>query len=90
MRRLCYACGEKPARKLKTKRVHYQFEEWMKVPHFCSRGCAADWALLKAGKENSFCSEHGWWSELTHLDGCPDCPHEALTGDWKILSEYGQ
>jgi len=81
MKRLCYACKEQPARKLKTKRVHYRFA--VKQAVFCSRGCAADWALLQIemGGELAlyFCKTHGWDDDLEVE--CGECDYLSKHGD---------
>ena len=66
MRRMCFACEERPARKLKTKRKHYANAAKQAV--FCTRACAADWALLQSEMGGEFylyfCKTHGWDKDL--------------------------
>ena len=64
MKRMCFSCEKRPARKLKTKRKHYA--NAAKEAIFCTQACAADWALLQADSRGNpslnlyFCREHGW------------------------------
>lgn len=70
MKRLCYVCGKKPARKLKPRIdfVHYETE-----PRFCSVRCAADHALNEAwGDSVIWCDKHGWQS----FGHCEECDEE--------------
>jgi len=66
VRRMCFACKQRPARKLKTKRKHYANAAEQAV--FCTRACAADWALLQVETNGEFylyfCKEHGWDEDL--------------------------
>lgn len=71
----CFMCQEKPAKKLTAERsdgMVYVNAENRKL--FCSKRCAANWALLWANQNGD---EH-WCAELkkwVHCDeySCPNC-----------------
>ena len=60
MKRLCYRCNERPA-----KRLPRPIKQDAAV--FCSQACAADFALsyVRGGNETYpyFCKKHGWNDE---------------------------
>ncbi len=75
MKRLCYVCQAKPARRLKPAKPYVNAA---KEPTFCSVRCAADYGLLIAGSSPSdglnWCESHGWWPASEEMDGgCPEC-----------------
>ena len=61
MKRLCYRCNERPA-----KRLPRPIKQSAAI--FCSQACAADFALSYVHGESEialyFCKEHGWDEDL--------------------------
>lgn len=75
----CVQCGKRP----------------VKIPtggeRFCTRRCAADWALERSGWDDTWCGKrhddsaqsslsgpHGWWSGKDY-ERCPECEDEQET-----------
>ena len=97
MRRMCFACKQRPARKLKTKRKHYP--NAAKEAVFCTQACAADWGLLQADSIGNphlnlyFCKEHGW-DENFDVE-CGECDSQRYSNylekkrDW-VRKRYAQ
>jgi len=68
MKKLCIACDEKPAKRLRTLPGQYANEVF-----FCSMKCAAIEALVKYMARCTFhCPDHGWADDGV----CYDCEDE--------------
>jgi hypothetical protein len=84
MRRLCYVCKKRPAKRMQTK-IGYARVLCLES-YFCSMWCAADWALLMAetSVEDTlhWCKIHGWHGPECEYK-CPDC-------DLKSFEQKGQ
>jgi hypothetical protein len=80
MRRVCYTCEKRPARRLKTRAGYCHAAEGAM---FCSIRCAADYGLLQAEVGEAaptWCRKHGWF-HFTEGDGCPHCNAEEEEPD---------
>lgn len=78
MKRMCYVCETKPARKLVARKPYkYAVED----PVFCTLRCAADFGLLRAGIGTDgipyWCETHGWQECREGDEPCDDCFVEA-------------
>lgn len=75
MRRMCYVCGARPARRLGSK-IGYR-NVTASDSFFCSRRCAADYGLLMAETSAEdqlyWCRTHGWHGSAWEGE-CPECP----------------
>ena len=71
MRRMCYVCGEKPAKRFYDQRW-YKYAATESV--FCSKHCAAEYGFLKVGilaeSTPTWCKKHGWNDVV---EGEPEC-----------------
>jgi len=85
---LCYACQDRPAKKLETSRMRFKLAA--KDPVFCSKGCAADWGLLyfnvggPVDRVANWCLIHGWQDVIS--EGAQECYQCELIGDVATLA----
>jgi hypothetical protein len=74
MRRLCYVCKKRPAKRMQTK-IGYASVLSLES-YFCSIRCAADFGLLMAETSGEdtlhWCKTHGWHGPA-YEGACPDC-----------------
>ena len=77
MKRLCYRCNERPA-----KRLPRPIKQSAAI--FCSQACAADFALSYVHGESEialyFCKEHGW-DEDSEVE-CGECDSQRYSSNY--------
>jgi hypothetical protein len=61
-RPICVECRAKPARKVRVNDDG---------PYWCSKACAVEWAVMRAGCHLVWCQRHAEWSHPD--DGCYEC-----------------
>lgn len=88
-KKMCFVCGKRPPKKLKSIYAHA-------IPDavFCSKRCAAEYGLLKAGDTDNctdinWCKNCGWFEGWLLYEGCPEAREGGNCDEYrlKVLEE---